>query len=77
MKEQFKLIRSKSRFKERGRHSKKHMGDDFRLIYSTAAAKGCDFFGHQYTIKILKDEDALPTIRQVLEGLHLHYVNLI
>jgi len=42
-----------------------------------ALSEDCGEFGDTYSVKVLGDEDALPSIKQVLDGLKDDYLEMI
>jgi len=60
----------------RGNGSTKHLPDNF-MPRDAALSEDCGEFGDTYSVKVLGDEDALPSIKQVLDGLQEDYHAMI
>ena len=70
----FKLIREeKGTRRQRGRDSEKYKDGDFKQTDSSFA-KEVGEFQYKYREKVIGSNHKMPSIRQVMQGLYLHYV---
>jgi len=62
--------------RERGQESIKHLVEEYE-DYDNTFAKEKGEFGTLYSLQVLGSKRALPTIEQVMDGLHLHQVEWV
>ena len=76
-KKKFNLVRGQDGSRRlRGSASVKHLPDNF-MPRDAALSEDCGEFGDTYSVKVLGDEDALPSIKLVLDGLQKDYLEMI